>query len=53
MGGLVSDKEWQIINDSEHSWLIVRLAHRAQEREVDLVQSEKERMEHTNLRILE
>ena len=49
MGDLVSDKEWQIINDNEHSW---QEDYTVPDREVDLEQSEIERKENTNLRIL-
>ena len=37
MGDVVVDEEWQIINDSEHSW---REDHTVPEKEVDLEQSE-------------
>ena len=37
VGDLVADEEWQIINDSEHSW---QEDHTAPEKEVDLEQSE-------------
>ena len=50
MGDLVADEEWQIINDSEHSW---QEDHTLPEKEVDLVQCEIERRENANLRILE
>ena len=50
MGVLVADKEWQIINDSEHSW---QEDHTLPEKEVDLEQREIARRENTNLRILE
>ena len=50
MGNMVADEEWQIINDSEHSW---QEDHISPEKEVDLEQSEIERREKTNLRILE
>ena len=50
MGDLVADEEWQIINDSEHSWYE---DHTSAEKEVHLEQSEIERRENTNLRILE
>ena len=50
MGDLVADEEWQIINDSEHSW---QEDHTVPEREVDLEQSELERRDNTNLMILE
>ena len=48
MGDLVSDKEWEIINDYDHSW---QEDHTVPEREVE--QSEVERSENTNLMILE
>ena len=50
MGELVSDKEWKIINDNDHSW---QEDHTVPEREVDLEQSEIERREITKLRILD
>ena len=50
VGELVADEEWQIINDSEHS---LKEDYSLPEREVDLEQSEIERRENTNLRILE
>ena len=50
VGDLVADEEWQIINDSEHSW---QEDHTSPEKEMDLEQSEMERREKTNLRILE
>ena len=50
MGELVPDEEWQIINDSEHS---LQESYSVPEREVDLEQSEIERGENTNLRVLE
>ena len=50
MGDLVADEDWQIINDSEHSW---QEDHTVREKEVDLEQNELERRENTNLRILE
>ena len=50
VGELVADEEWQIINDSEHS---LHEDYSVPEREVDLEQSEIERRENTNLRILE
>ena len=50
VGELVADEEWQIINDSEHS---LQEDHSIQERQIDLEQSEIERRENTNLRILE
>ena len=46
---LVADEEWQIINDSEHS---LQEDYSIPQREVDLEQSEKERRENTNLRVL-
>ena len=42
MGDLVADVEWQIINDSKHSW---QEDHTVPEKEVDLEQSELERRE--------
>ena len=50
MGELVADEERQIINDSEHS---LQEDYSVPEREVDLEQSEIERRENTNLRVLE
>ena len=50
MSDLVVDEEWQIVNNSEHSW---QEDHTSPEKEVDLEQSEIERRENTNLRILE
>ena len=50
VGELVADEEWQIINDSEHS---LQDDFSVPEREVDLEQSEIERRENTNLRVLE
>ena len=50
VGDLVADEEWQIINDSEHSW---QEDHTSPEKKKDLDQSEMERRENTNLRILE
>ena len=50
VGELVADEEWQIINDSEHS---LQEDYSVPEREVDLEQSEIERRENTNLRVLE
>ena len=50
MGELVADEEWQIINDSEHS---LQEDYSVPEREVDLEQSEIERRENTDLRVLE
>ena len=50
VGELVAKEEWQIINDSEHSLLE---DHTMPERELDLEQSQIERRENTNLRVLE
>ena len=50
IGDLVAYKEWQIINYNEHSW---QEDHTVSEREVDLEQSEIEKKDNTNLRILE
>ena len=50
VGELVADEVWQIINDSEH---FLPEDHSIPEREIDLEQSEIERRENTNLRILE
>ena len=50
VGELVADEECQIINDSKHS---LQEDHSIPEREIDLEQSEIERRENTNLRILE
>ena len=50
VGELVANKEWQIINDSEHS---LQEDHTMPERELDLEQSEIERRVNTSLRILE
>ena len=50
MSDLVVDEEWQTVNNSEHSW---QEDHTSPEKEVDLEQSEIERRENTNLRILE
>ena len=47
---LVADDEWQIINDSEH---YPKEDYSTPEQETDLEQSEIERRENTNLRILE
>ena len=47
---LVADDEWQIINDSEH---YLQEDYSIPERETDLEQSELERRENTNLKILE
>ena len=49
MSDLVADQEWQIINDSEHSW---HDDHTVPEKEVDLEQSEVERRQNTNFRVL-
>ena len=50
MGESVADDEWQIINDSEH---YPKEDYSTPEQETDLEQSEIERRENTNLRILE
>ena len=50
MGELAADDEWQIINDNEH---YAQEDYSTPERETDLEQSEIERRENTNLRILE
>ena len=50
VGELVADDEWQIINDSEH---YPKEDYSTPEQETDLEQSEIERRENTNLRILE
>ena len=53
VGELVADEEWQIIKDSEHS---LQEDYTVPERKVDLEnleQSEIERTENTNLRVLE
>ena len=50
VGELVADDEWQIINDSEH---YPKEDYTTPEQETDLEQSEIERRENTNLRILE
>ena len=50
VGELVADDEWQIINDSEHYPMD---DYSTPEQETDLEQSEIERRENTNLRILE
>ena len=50
VGELVADDEWQIINDSEH---YPKEDYSAPEQETDLEQSEIERRENANLRILE
>ena len=49
VGELVADDEWQIINDSEH---YPKEDYSTPEQETDLQQSEIERRENTNLRIL-
>ena len=49
-GELAADDEWQIINDSEH---YPQEDYFTPEQETDLEQSEIERRENTNLRILE
>ena len=50
VGELVADDEWQIINDNEH---YPQEDYSTPERETDLEQSEIERRENANLRILE
>ena len=50
VGELVADDEWQIINDSED---YPQEDYSTPEQERDLEQSEIERRENTNLRILE
>ena len=50
VGELVADDEWQVINDSEH---YLKEDYSTPEQETDLEQSEIERRENTNLRILE
>ena len=50
VGELVADDEWQIINDSKH---YPRGDYSTPEQETDLEQSEIERRENTNMRILE
>ena len=50
MGELVADDEWQIINDNEH---YPQEDYSTPEQETDLEQSEIERRENTNLRLLE
>ena len=50
MGELAADGEWQIIDDNEH---YPQKDYSTPERETDLEQSEIERGENTNLRILE
>ena len=47
---MVADDEWQIINDSKHC---PQEDYSTPEQETDLEQSEIERRENTNLRILE
>ena len=50
VGELAADGEWQIIDDNEH---YPQEDYSTPERETDLEQSEIERRENTNLRILE
>ena len=50
VGELAADDEWQIINDNEH---YPQEDYSTPERETDLEQSEIERRENTNLKILE
>ena len=50
VGELAADGEWQIINDNEH---YPQEDYSTPEQETDLEQSEIERRENTNLRILE
>ena len=50
VGELAADDEWQIINDNEH---YPQEDYSTPEWETDLEQSERERRENTNLRILE
>ena len=50
VGELAADDEWQVINDKEH---YPQEDYSTPERETDLEQSEIERRENTNLRILE
>ena len=50
VGDLVADDEWRIINDSEY---YPQKEYSTPERETDVEQSEIERRENTNLRILE
>ena len=50
MGEMSADDEWQIINDCEH---YLQEDYSMPERETYLEQSEIERRENTNLRILE
>ena len=49
-GELVADEEWQLIGDGEHS---LQEDRSVPERKIDLEQSEIERRENTNPRILE
>ena len=49
MVDIVSDKQWQIINNKKHFW---QEGHIVPEREIDLEQNKTEKREHTNLRIL-
>ena len=50
VGELAADGEWQIINNNEH---YPQEDYSTPERETDLEQSEIERRENTNLRILD
>ena len=50
MNDLTVDSEWQIVHDSEHS---LQDDHTITEKQMDLEQSEIERRENRNLRILE
>ena len=50
LGDLVADEEWQIINHNEH---LLQEDYSVSEREIDLEESEIERRENTNLRVLE
>ena len=50
MGELVAEDEWQIINDCDH---YPQEDYSTPEQETDLEQSEIERRENTNLRMLE
>ena len=50
LGELTADGEWQIIDDNDH---YPQENYSTPERETDLEQSEIERRENTNLRILE
>ena len=50
VGNLVADEEWQIITDSDHP---LQEDYSVPEQEIDLEQSEIERMESTKLRVLE